>query len=183
MTDKPILGLGDKISLETQGKLKKLATTPPAPKNSAKSTPNHKNTTFKKPQLNAEELEEKRKRAEENKKNKEQAIALYFERFEYFCKLYPKCFSKSPKPLSIGIHNALIEEEEKKPEAQRVSKTGIRRFLAGYTRADAYKECLKTGIARIDLQGIEVDKVTAEHEEKAKEDLQKWQNKAKKKTS
>lgn len=130
-----------------------------------------------KAKLNQEELEKKHKAIESYKQEKEQAIALYNQHFSYFNKLYPNCFSETPKPLAIGIDKAIIAEEAKKPEEEQISHKVLRRFLGKYTRSVAYKEAMQSGSARINLQGEEVDKVTSEHAEIARKSLEEWRNK------
>lgn len=71
----------------------------------------------------------------------------------------------------------MLEEENKKPEEERLSKAAISKFLNKYTRSVAYKESLQSGSARINLQGEEVDKVTPENAEFAKKSLEEWRSK------
>jgi sRNA-binding protein len=130
-----------------------------------------------KPKLNQEELEQKHKAVELHKQKKEQAIALYNQYFSYFSKLYPNCFSNTPKPLAIGIDKAIIVEEAKKSDEEQITLKALRRFLGKYTRSVAYKEAMQSGSSRINLQGKEVDKVTPEHAEIARISLEEWQNK------
>ncbi len=112
-----------------------------------------------------------------HKQQREQAIAPYNQYFSYFSKLYPNCFSDTPKPLAIGIDKAIIIEEAKKSEEEQITKKLLRRFLGKYTRSVAYKEAMQSGNARINLQGVEVDKVTPEHAEIARKSLEEWRNK------
>jgi sRNA-binding protein len=141
-------------------------------------TPKVNNTNkIYKPKLNQEELEQKHKAVELHKQKKEQAIALYKQYFSYFSKLYPNCFSDTPKPLAVGIDKAIITEEAKKPEEEQITHKVLRRFLGKYTRSVAYKEAMQSGNARINLQGVEVDKVTPEHAEIARKSLEEWRSK------
>jgi len=185
MNSQPTLSLGGKLSPETKNKLQginaKAGNAKPTAKHNTKSEKANnankaKPTPLSKPKFSQEELELKKQRAEEHRKNREQAIALYQQHLQHFSKLYPKCFDAEPKPLAIGLHNSLIENEETKPEAERISKTAIRKFLGQYTRSIAYKECLKADSARINLQGEEVDKVTPEHAEFARKSVEKWKS-------
>ena len=98
--------------------------------------------------------------------------------FSYFSKLYPKCFSQTPKPLVIGIDKIILEEQAKKPEKERLSKNAIRKFLLKYTQSVSYKEALQSGSARINLQVEEVETVTPEHAEFAKISLEEWRSKS-----
>ena len=86
---------------------------------------------------------------------------MYKQHFSHFSKLDPNCFSKTQKPLVIGIDKIIFEEEAKKPEEERLSKTAIQKFLIKYTQSAAYKESLQSGSTRINLQGKEVETVTS----------------------
>ena len=183
MSEESTLSLGGKLSAETQSKLKELATksseeTIEAPKTSnANVKADSKSAKTEKPKLKANEPNKKQQAIELHKKQIEQAKALYKKYFSYFSNLYPNCFSKTPKPLAIGINKVMLEEEIKKPEEEQVSKTAINKFLTKYTRSVAYKEAMQSGSARINLQGEEVDKVTTEHAEFAKKSLEEWKSK------
>ena len=182
MSEKSTLSLGSKLSAETQSKLKELATKPKeatieAPKtNNANVKADSKSATAEKPSPKAKEPSKKQQAIELHKKQIEQAKALYKYHFTHFSKLYPKCFSQTPKPLAVGINKVILEEENKKPEKERLSKAAISKFLNKYTRSVAYKESLQSGSARINLQGEEVDKVTTEHAEFAKKSLEEWRS-------
>jgi hypothetical protein len=180
MSEESTLSLGGKLSTETQSKLKELATKPKEstigdPKANIKA--DIKSTNTEKPKLKPEQARKKQQAIELHKKQIEQAKALYKKHLSYFSNLYPNCFSKTPKPLAIGINKVMLEEESKKPEEEQVSKTAISKFLTKYTRSVAYKEAMQSGSARINLQGEEVDKVTPEHAEFAKKSLEEWLNK------
>jgi hypothetical protein len=183
MSEKSTLSLGGKLSAETQSKLKALATKPkeattePPKVNDANVKNDSKSAKTENPSPRSEQQDKKHKAIELRKKQIEHAKALYKYHFSYFSKLYPKCFSQTPKPLVIGIHEAMITEEAKKPEEERLSKTAIKKFLLKYTQSLAYKESLQSGSARINLQGEEVDKVTTEHAEFAKKSLEEWKSK------
>jgi hypothetical protein len=176
------LSLGGKLSAETQSKLKELATKPKestieaSKTSSANVKADSKPATAEKPTPKGSEPIQKQQAIELRKKQIEQAKALYKYHFSYFSKLYPECFSQTPKPLAVGINKVMLEEEAKKPEKERLSKAAISKFLNKYTRSVAYKESLQSGSARINLQGEEVDKVTPEHAEFAKKSLEEWRN-------
>ena len=181
MSEKFTLSLSSKLSDETQSKLKELAA---QPKESAIETPkaNHlnvkadsKSPKTEKPQ--AKEPSKKQQAIELHKKQIEQAKNLYKQHLSHFSKLYPNCFSKTPKPLVIGINKAILEAESTKPDTAQVSKTAISKFLNKYTRSVSYKEAMQSGSARINLQGEEVDKVTPEHAEFARKSLEEWRSK------
>lgn len=183
MSKKSTLSLGNNLSTETQTKLQKLASklskviveTPNT--NNANEKADSNSAKTEKPKSQPEQLEKKRKAIELHKQQIEQSKALYKQHFSYFSKLYPNCFTQNPKPIAVGIHKVMLEEESKKPEEEQVDKTVISKFLRKYTRNVAYKECLQFGSARINLQGEEVDKVTTEHAEFAKKSLEDWRNK------
>ena len=183
MSEKSTLSLGGKLSSETQNKLQELATKPKestidAPKaNNPNVKADSKSAKTEKPKPKAKEPNKKQQAIELHKKQIEQAKAIYKYYFSYFSKLYPKCFSQTPKPLVIGIDKIILEEEAKKPEEERLSKTAIKKFLVKYTQSVAYKESLQSGSARINLQGEEVETVTSEHAEFAKKSLEEWRSK------
>lgn len=184
MSEKPTLSLGGKLSPAIENKLQQLAGKTGTTKNKVPKTINtnvkagNSNTNKPhKPKLDQAGLEKKQKAVELHQQQKEQAIALYNRHFSYFSKLYPNCFNQTPKPLAIGIDKAITAEEAKKPEEERISQQVLKRFLGKYTRSVAYKEAMRSGSARINLQGKEVDKVTPEHAEIAKKSLEEWQNK------
>jgi hypothetical protein len=182
MSEKSTLSLGGKLSAETQSKLKELATKPKeatieAPKaNNANVKADSKSAKTETPQPKTKELNKKQQAIELHKKQIEHAKALYKYHFSYFSKLYPKCFSQTPKPLVIGIDKIILEEEAKKPEEERLSKTAIKKFLTKYTQSVAYKEAMQSGSARINLQGEEVETVTPENAEFAKKSLEEWRS-------
>ena len=182
MSEESTLSLGGKLSAETQSKLQELATKPKEATieahkvNNANVKNDSKSATAEKPTPKAKELNKKHQAIELHKKQIEQAKALYKQHFTHFSKLHPKCFSQTPKPLAVGINKVMLEEENKKPEEERLSKAAISKFLNKYTRSVAYKESLQSGSARINLQGEEVDKVTTEHAEFAKKSLEEWRS-------
>ena len=183
MSEKSTLSLGSKLSAETQSKLQELATKPEestieAPKaNNANVKTDSKSATAEEPTPKAKEPNKKQQAIELHKKQIEHAKALYKYHFSYFSKLYPKCFSQTPKPLAVGINKIILEAEAKKPEEERLSKAAISKFLNKYTRSVAYKESLQSGSPRINLQGEEVETVTPEHAEFAKKSLEEWRSK------
>ena len=184
MSEAPTLSLNSKLSPEVQNKLRQLAGTPSTTKSELPKTDNtnvkagNSNTNKPyKPKLSQEELEKKHKAIELHKQQKEQDIAFYKQHFSYFSALYPNYINATPKPLAIGIDKAIVAEEAKKPEEERLTQQIVRRFLAKYTRSVAYKEVLQSaGSARINLQGEEVENVTPEHAEIARKSLEEWQN-------
>lgn len=164
MSNKPTLSFGSKVSPETQAKIEKVKQAIAQPKLTEGTSQNTEDSTSKSKQLSP-----KAKQAQDK--------ARYAAIFKKLIQQYPKCFSASPRPLAIGIHKAIWEQEEKKPEEARISKADIRHFLIGYTRSKAYREAMIAGGNRIDLQGNEIEKVSAQHMEIAKKSLEDWKNK------
>jgi hypothetical protein len=108
---------------------------------------------------------------------KARSQAKYAATFKKLIKLYPKCFSAVPRPLALGIHTAIWEEEAKKPGEERISKSAIRHFLLVYTSSKAYQQAIIAGGSRIDQLGNVMEKVSVEHIETAKKSLEDWDNK------
>ena len=185
MSEESTLSLGSKLSPEIQNKLQQLAgksgtikSELPKTDNTKVKVDNNKTNRPNKFKPNQEKSEKKHKAIELHKQQKEQAITFYKQHFSYFSALYPNCFNETPKPLAIGIDKAIIAEEVKKPEDERLTKEVVRRFLAKYTRSVAYKEAMQSaGSARINLQGEAVENVTPEHAEIARKSLEDWKNK------
>lgn len=107
------------------------------------------------PEVSQKKLEAKRKKEfEANRK------AL-----DDLCELYPDVFNRdAPKPLQIGIHEAIAADG-------KLSKTRIRRALNLYVRLRKYVACLTEGASRITIDGSETGKVTAEEASHAAEKL------------
>jgi hypothetical protein len=108
---------------------------------------------------------------------KARSQAKYAATFKKLIKLYPKCFSATPSPLALGIHKSIWEEEAKKPEDERISKSAIRHFLLVYTRSKAYQQAIMAGGSRIDQLENTMEKVSVEHIEIAKKSPEDWHNK------
>jgi len=91
---------------------------------------------------------------------------------------FPQCFSAgrdSAKPLQIGLFQALATKLENE---ERVSKTQLRGALRQYTMSWRYLHCVKEGIKRVDLDGVEGDEVCQEHAEYAQKMLKESKDKA-----
>lgn len=171
MNNKQILTLGtfkkdsnSNTSVEVQAKIEKV-------KQVISNTKNSKSFVKQNQSVNSQS----KKLTPQAKKAKRQA--RYAATFKKLIEQYPKCFSATPRPLAIGIHKAIWEGEEKKPEEERISKTTIRHFLLIYTGSKAYREAIIAGGNRIDLQGNEMERVSTEHIEIAKQSLEAWNNK------
>ncbi|WP_196160010.1 ProQ/FINO family protein [Reinekea sp. G2M2-21] len=81
------------------------------------------------------------------------------------CEFYPEVFSAAnPKPLQIGIHEAIAADG-------KLSKTRIRRALNLYVRMRRYIACLTEGADRVTLGGEVTGKVSAEEAVHAQEKL------------
>jgi len=81
------------------------------------------------------------------------------------CLLYPEVFDAAkPKPLQIGIHEAIATDG-------KLSKTRIRRALNLYVRMRSYVACLTENAERITLGGTPTGKVSAEEASHALEKL------------
>lgn len=81
------------------------------------------------------------------------------------CELYPQAFNpRQPKPLKIGIHEALAEDG-------KLSKTRIRRALNVYVRLRSYYACMVEGADRVTIDGSAAGTVSAEDAAHAKEKL------------
>ena len=102
-----------------------------------------------------QKLEAKRKK--EYEANRKALDELY--------EFYPEVFSSSsPKPLQIGIHEAVAADG-------KLSKTRIRRALNLYVRMRRYIACLIEGAERVTLGGEVTGKVSAEEAAHAIEKL------------
>ena len=62
---------------------------------------------------------------------------------------YPKCFSKPPKPLAIGILKDVLAERQ----ALEITKGQLQQFFHRYCGKDQYKQALVVGVERVDLEG------------------------------
>ena len=86
------------------------------------------------------------------------------EALELLYKHFPKCFIKEGdcKPLKIGI----LEDLRSKIEGiEGLSISKARAAVRLYTSRLRYHYCCKEGAKRIDLDGNEIDTISAEHAE------------------
>lgn len=90
---------------------------------------------------------------------------------------YPKCFfgDNKVKPLKIGIFQDLAADLE---ELELVSKRLLRMSLRHYTSSWRYLASVKSGVARIDLSGVEGELVEQQHADHAAEQLKESKAKA-----
>lgn len=109
------------------------------------------------------------------KKDKLQIIDWLVEHF-------PNAFFKKGnqiKPLKIGVFDDIIEFYERL-DCPPFSKKSLREALSYYSASPAYLNCQKSGAARIDIYGNEVDVVTSEQAQYAH---QRYQERYAKKTT
>ncbi len=93
---------------------------------------------------------------------------------EWLIEHFPQAFFKRAsqiKPLQIGIYDEIIDFYERLNNAPFSKKT-LREGLSYYSASPGYLNCQKSGAARVDLYGNEVDIVT---EEQAKYAYQRYQ--------
>lgn len=87
---------------------------------------------------------------------------------------FPSAFFKQArdiKPLKIGIFDDIIDFYERL-DSPPFSKKALREALTYYSASPSYLRCQKSGAARVDLYGNEVDIVT---EDQARYALQRYQ--------
>lgn len=93
-------------------------------------------------------------------------LAQWYER-------YPRTFFKHhTRPLAIGIHESLAAREAAQEKL-------VRRALAGYVNLPRYLKSVRSGAARIDLDGREVGRVGEDDAQHAREQLKRLQEKQK----
>lgn len=111
-------------------------------------------------QLDNQESSKKKQEAKRKKEYEANRKSL-----DELCTLYPELFNPSaPKPLQIGIHEAVAADG-------KLSKTRIRRALNLYVRMRKYVASIKEDADRITIDGSSTGKVTAEEAAHAKEKL------------
>jgi len=167
MTNIPTLTLGTTKKKEEKVNISAKTQAKPTSANNTSHPVKHNKSNVTNPQAKKLTPQERKARSQ----------AKYAATFKKLIKLYPKCFSATPSPLALGIHKSIWEEEAKKPEDERISKSAIRHFLLVYTSSKAYMQAIVAGGNRIDLQGNAMEKVSVEHIEVAKKSLEDWDNK------
>jgi sRNA-binding protein len=81
------------------------------------------------------------------------------------CQAFPACFDRqAPKPLKIGLGEALLALAGVHPALADLSRTQLRRALKVYTGAPAYRKAVARGGPRYDLAGQAVGEVTPEQQ-------------------
>lgn len=84
------------------------------------------------------------------KKEKQSLVPeIYLTILNHFKTKYPNCFSDPIKPLAIGIIKDMLKEKTE----LKLSGIKIRKFCNIYCNTPEYKEILKLGTPRVDLQG------------------------------
>ncbi|WP_370680594.1 ProQ/FINO family protein [Comamonas sp. GB3 AK4-5] len=71
---------------------------------------------------------------------------------------YPALFGDSPKPLKRGVFQDL-----QAALGEALEKDGLKQALALHTRSTRYLNAVASGMARHDLQGVEVEAMAPEH--------------------
>jgi sRNA-binding protein len=77
------------------------------------------------------------------------SFELYLKVLRHMQEKYPKCFSKPPKPLAIGILKDVLAERQ----ALEITRGQLQQFFHRYCGKDQYKETLVVGAERVDLEG------------------------------
>jgi sRNA-binding protein len=108
--------------------------------------------------MSIEKIDLKKKIKTDNKSKKERiepprkqvlSFELYIKVLRHMQGKYPKCFSKPPKPLAIGIlKNVLAERIE-----LEITRGQLQQFFHRYCGKDQYKQALVVGAERVDLEG------------------------------
>jgi sRNA-binding protein len=62
---------------------------------------------------------------------------------------YPNCFSKTSKPLAIGILKDVLAERIE----LEITRGQLQQFFHRYCGKDQYKQALVVGAERVDLEG------------------------------
>ncbi|NMH64198.1 RNA chaperone ProQ [Shewanella sp. SHSM-M6] len=96
----------------------------------------------------------------------------------YLYEKFPLCFiaEGETKPLKIGLFQDLAE---RLADDSKVSKTQLRVALRRYTSSWRYLKCVKAGVQRVDLDGVDCGELEQEHIEHAQATLKESQEKAK----
>jgi sRNA-binding protein len=115
--------------------------------------------------MNKEKTAFKSKTKTDNKTKKERvepprkqmlSFELYIKILRHLQEKYPKCFSKPPKPLAIGILKDVLADRQ----ALEITRGQLQQFFHRYCGKDQYKQALIVGAERVDLGGIVRSTVT-----------------------
>jgi len=109
--------------------------------------------------------------------DEQQKLANSKEVLAFLATEFPKCFSlqSEAKPLKIGIFHDLSERLK---DDARLSKRLLRMSLRHYTSSWKYLASVKEGAHRIDLDGVDGDKIEKEHADHAATQLKESKAKA-----
>ncbi len=109
--------------------------------------------------------------------DEQQKLANSKEVLAFLASEFPKCFAlqAEAKPLKIGIFHDLSERLK---DDARLSKRLLRMSLRHYTSSWKYLASVKEGAYRIDLDGVDGDKIEKEHAEHAATQLKESKAKA-----
>jgi sRNA-binding protein len=108
--------------------------------------------------MNQEKIAFKPKNKTDNKSQKQKiepprkqmlSFELYLKGLRHLQEKYPKCFSKPPKPLAIGILKDVLAE----CQALEITRGQLQQFFHRYCGKDQYKQALVVGAERVDLEG------------------------------
>ena len=77
------------------------------------------------------------------------SFELYLKVLRHMQEKYPKCFSKPPKPVAIGILKDVLAERQ----ALEITRGQLQQFFHRYCGKDQYKQVLVVGAERVDLEG------------------------------
>jgi sRNA-binding protein len=77
------------------------------------------------------------------------SFELYIKVLRHMQEKYPKCFSKPPKPLAIGI----LKDVRGECQALEITRGQLQQFFNRYCKKDQYKQALIVGAERMDLEG------------------------------
>lgn len=77
------------------------------------------------------------------------SFELYLKVLRHMQEKYPKCFSKTSKPLAIGILKDVLAERIE----LEITRGQLQQFFHRYCGKDQYKQALVVGAERVDLEG------------------------------
>jgi sRNA-binding protein len=77
------------------------------------------------------------------------SFELYLKVLRHMQEKYPKCFSKPPKPLAIGILKDVLAECQE----LEITRGQLQQFFHRYCGKDQYKQALVVRAERVDLEG------------------------------
>jgi sRNA-binding protein len=77
------------------------------------------------------------------------SFELYIKVLRHMQDKYPKCFSKTPKPLAIGI----LKDVRGECQALEITRGQLQQFFNRYCKKNQYKQALVFGAERVDLEG------------------------------